>query len=72
MPEKWRYIVHRNVNSAYGLAVDEMLAHSVAYNGSDPILHLYNFLPSVIVGRYQDIEAAIDIEECQRRGIECP
>ncbi len=70
MPEKWRYITHRNMNSAYGLAVDEMLAHSVAYNGSDPILHLYNFLPSVIVGRYQDIEAAIDIEECRRRGIE--
>ena len=70
MPEKWRYITHKDVSSAYGLAVDEMLAHSVAYNGSAPILHLYNFLPSVIVGRYQDIEAAIDIEECRRCEIE--
>ena len=66
MPEKWRYISHKDVGSAHGLAVDEMLAHSVAYNDSAPILHLYNFLPSVIVGRYQDIEAAIDIEECHR------
>ena len=70
MPEKWRYIAHKDVGSAYGLAVDEMLAHSVAYNESVPILHLYNFLPSVIVGRYQDIEAAIDIEECHRCEIE--
>jgi lipoate-protein ligase A len=70
MPEKWRYIVNKDVSSAYGLAVDEMLAHSVAYNGSAPILHLYNFLPSVIVGRYQDMEAAIDIEECHRCEIE--
>jgi len=70
MPEKWRYITHKDVSSAYGLAVDEMLAHSVAHNGSAPILHLYNFLPSVIVGRYQDIEAAIDIEECRRCEIE--
>lgn len=54
----------------YGLAVDEMLAHSVAYNGAQPILHLYNFVPSVIVGRYQDIETAIDIKECLRRGVE--
>jgi lipoate-protein ligase A len=70
MPEKWRYIVDKDVSSAYGLAIDEMLSHSVAYNGSAPILHLYNFLPSVIVGRYQNIEAAIDIEECHRREIE--
>ncbi len=70
MPEKWRYITHKDTSSAYGLAVDEMLAHSVAYNDSAPILHLYNFLPSVIVGRYQDIEAAIDIQECHRSEIE--
>ena len=70
MSEKWRCITHSDTSSAYGLAVDETLAHSVAYNGSPPILHLYNFLPSVIVGRYQDIEAAIDIEECHRSSIE--
>ncbi len=70
MPEKWRYLTNKDVNSPYGLAVDEMLAYSVAYNDSPPILHMYNFLPSVIVGRYQDIELAIDIEECRRSGIE--
>ena len=70
MPEKWRYITHRDLSTAYGLAVDEMLAHSVAYNGSVPIIHLYNFLPSVIVGRYQDIAIAIDVEECRRQKIE--
>ena len=70
MSENWRYILHKDVSSAYGLAVDEMLAHSVAYNCNTPVLHLYNFLPSVIVGRYQDIETAIDIEECRRRNID--
>lgn len=70
MSEKWRCIIHRDLSSAYGLAIDETLAHSVAYNSSTPILHLYNFLPSVIVGRYQDIEAAIDMEECRRSNIE--
>ncbi|MFC1712553.1 biotin/lipoate A/B protein ligase family protein [Candidatus Poribacteria bacterium] len=70
MPEKWRCITHSDLSSAYGLAVDETLAHSVAYDCDTPILHLYNFIPSVIVGRYQDIELAIDIEECHRSNIE--
>lgn len=70
MSEKWRCIINKDLSSAYGLAIDETLAHSVAYNCDTPILHMYNFLPSVIVGRYQDIEAAIDIEECQRSNIE--
>lgn len=65
----WRVLIEKDVDVAYGLAVDEMLVYSVAYNGSVPILHLYNFLPSVIVGRYQNIQAAINLNECRRRGI---
>ena len=70
MSEKWRYIENKDVNSPYGLAVDEMLAHTVAYNSSVPILHLYNFLPSVVVGRYQDIGIAIDIDACHRHNVQ--
>jgi len=70
MSEKWRYIYHKDLSASYGLAVDEMTAHTVAYNNSSPILHLYNFIPSVIVGRYQDIETSIDIKKCHEMGIE--
>lgn len=58
------------VSTAEGLAVDDALPQSVAYNNSPPILHLYTFIPSVIVGKYQDIEAALRIERCRARGIE--
>jgi lipoate-protein ligase A len=70
MSETWRYISNRDLTTAQGLAVDETIAHSVAYNNSPPILHLYNFIPSVIVGRYQDIETSIDIQKCHKIGIE--
>ncbi|MCF8081732.1 MAG: hypothetical protein K9M96_01450 [Deltaproteobacteria bacterium] len=52
-----------------GLAIDDTLPQSVALHHSPPILHLYTFVPSVIVGKYQDIEAALRLERCQARGI---
>jgi lipoate---protein ligase len=58
------------VSTAQGLAVDDTLPQSVADHGSPPILHLYTFVPSVIVGKYQDIEAALKLDRCQARGVE--
>ena len=68
----WRLFrnLTRPVSTAEGLAIDDTLPQSVALHASPPILHLYNFVPSVIVGKYQDIEAALKIERCQERGIE--
>jgi lipoate-protein ligase A len=42
----------------------------VARHHSPPILHLYTFVPSVIVGKYQDIEAALRLDRCRERGVE--
>jgi lipoate-protein ligase A len=68
----WRLFknLERSVSTAEGLAVDDTLPQSVALNQSPPILHLYTFVPSVIVGKYQDIEAALKLDRCRARGIE--
>jgi len=72
MCEEWRLFknLRRSVSTAEGLAVDDTLPQSVARNNSPPILHLYTFVPSVIVGKYQDIEAALKLERCKAHGIE--
>jgi lipoate-protein ligase A len=72
MAEPWRLFknISRAVSTAEGLAVDDMLPQSMAHHQSPPILHLYTFVPSVIVGKYQDIEAALRLERCRARGIE--
>jgi len=72
MSREWRLFKNltRSVSTAEGLAVDDTLPQSVARHGSVPILHLYTFVPSVIVGKYQDIEAALRIDRCKARGIE--
>ena len=68
----WRLFkdASRQVSTAEGLAVDDCLPISLVKHGSPPILHLYTFVPSVIVGKYQDIEAALKLERCKARGIE--
>ena len=68
----WRLFKNtsRLLSTAEGLAVDDTLPLSVDGNHSPPILHLYRFVPSVIVGKYQDIEAALKLDRCRARGIE--
>ncbi|MBW1723533.1 MAG: hypothetical protein JRH13_16070 [Deltaproteobacteria bacterium] len=58
------------MSTAEGLAVDDTLPQSVENHQSPPILHLYTFVPSAIVGKYQDIEAALKLDRCNARGIE--
>lgn len=58
------------VSTALGLSIDDTLPLSLSQHGSPPILHLYKFKPSAIVGKYQDIEAALRLDRCRRRGIE--
>ncbi len=72
MPETWRLFkdLTRSVSTAEGLAVDDCLPLSVEEHHSPPILHLYTFIPSVIVGKYQDIRSALKIDRCEERGIE--
>ena len=66
---RWRCIVDKNVAAPYGLAVDEALVHSVAHINPRPVLHLYTFCPSVIVGRYQNLKQSVNVHRCHQLGI---
>lgn len=72
MPGHWRLFkdLTRPVTTARGLAIDDTLPRSVERGHTPPILHLYTFIPSIIVGKYQDIEAALKLDRCRVRGIE--
>jgi lipoate-protein ligase A len=66
----WRLITHENVSAAYGLAVDEGIvapAHSLGFSAT---LHLYTFRSAVIVGRYQNLQSAVRIPNCETHGVE--
>jgi len=67
---KGRLIRNRDLGSGRGLATDDALAVSVAARRSPPVLHLYNYVPSVIVGRYQNVAASLRLDRCEARRIE--
>ena len=69
---EWRLFLNlaKPLSTAEGLSMDDTLPRSVEAGQSPPVLHLYTFVPSAIVGKYQDIEAALKLERCQARGIE--
>lgn len=65
-----RLIRNRDLGSGLGLATDDALAESVARRDAPPTLHLYSYLPSVIVGRYQNVAASLRLDRCEFHGIE--
>jgi lipoate---protein ligase len=69
---RWRYIADDGVGGADGLALDEaLLAGHGRGQQAAPILRLYTYASHVaLCGRYQHIEAEIDLEACRRSGTE--
>ncbi len=68
-----RYLTHDSVGAAEGLAFDEALAGSYVRGRADltPTLRLYTYRDhAALCGRFQHLEAEIDIAACERRDIE--
>ncbi|MFH1612867.1 MAG: biotin/lipoate A/B protein ligase family protein [bacterium] len=69
MSSQWRYIIEKNLEGKQGLATDEMLISSVARSNL-PILHLYSYKKSALIGRYQDMENALNLKMCKKLKVE--
>ncbi len=69
----WRLLADDGAGAADGLALDEALMSRYARGGPDcpPTLRLYSYRNHcALVGRYQDLEAEVDLAACRRRGTE--
>lgn len=70
--ERWRLLSADGVGAAAGLAFDEAVMASYARDAwnSPPTLRLYTYRSAALVGRYQHLEAEVDLEACRRTGAE--
>lgn len=70
--DTWRYLTHDGVGAAAGLALDEALLGGYAREGDPawpPTLRLYTYRSHcALVGRYQHLEAEVDLDACRRTG----
>jgi lipoate-protein ligase A len=67
----WRYLSDDGAGGAEGLALDEalMAAHARTAEPSPPALRLYTYAShAALCGRFQHLEAEIDIDACARTG----
>ncbi len=67
----WRYLTEDDVGAAAGLAADEALMHAHARDRdtAPPVLRLYTYAShAALCGRYQHLEAEIDVDACARTG----
>ena len=70
----WRLISDADAGAAPGLAGDEALMLHYGRGEEPPCaatLRLYTYRPHcALVGRYQALEAELDLEACERLGLE--
>src|ERR687895_1311524 len=68
----WRLLTHVGVGAAAGLALDEAMLAGYARDAdsaSPPTLRLYTYRSHcALVGRYQHLEAEVDLDACRRTG----
>ena len=66
-----RFIEEQNLQSSSdGLSGDEALSISVFKDNSPATIRLYRYKPCVIVGRYQNLTDAINLDACKEYGFE--
>ncbi len=73
MSEVWRLLTDDGAGAAAGLALDEALMSRYARDEPDcpPTLRLYSYRDHcALVGRYQTLEAEVDLAACRRTGTE--
>jgi lipoate-protein ligase A len=79
MSDTWRLLTHVGVGAAAGLALDEALLAGYARDAREvhqpplkqwaPTLRLYTYRSHcALVGRYQHLEAEVDLDACRRTG----
>jgi len=70
--ERWRLLSADGVEAAAGLALDEALLSGYGRNRDadwSPTLRLYTYRSHcALVGRYQHLEAEVDLDACRRTG----
>ena len=68
----WRLLTHDAVEAAAGLALDEAMLAGYARDADPawpPTLRLYTYRSHcALVGRYQHLEAEVDLDACRRTG----
>ncbi len=67
--DEWRLLDFECPDTYHNLALEEVLARSVSQGISPNTLRFWRNPPSAVIGRYQNIEAEVDLAACRKLGV---
>lgn len=71
MRKRWRMLRYETNTPSMNMALDEAIAEAVAYRVAGPTIRFYGWDPSAVsIGRFQDLEEVVDMEQCDRLGVQ--
>lgn len=65
----WRLLNHSSEDGAVNLAIDEAILRGLLGGHSFQTLRLWRNPPTVVVGRFQDIRATVNVSMCRQLGV---
>ena len=69
--ERWRLMPFQFNTAAVNMAIDEAVAEAISFNEASPTIRFYGWRPSAVtIGRFQSMEDEVDLEACERLGID--
>ncbi len=69
--KRWRVLRYEKAHAAYNMALDEAIAEAVAFRVAGPTMRFYGWEPAAVsIGRFQKLDEVVDLEECERLGVE--
>ncbi|MCX6650766.1 MAG: biotin/lipoate A/B protein ligase family protein [Methanomassiliicoccales archaeon] len=68
---RWRVLRYEPKAAAYNMALDEAIAEAVKFRVAGPTIRFYGWEPAAVsIGRFQDLEEVVDLEQCRKLGVQ--
>jgi lipoate-protein ligase A len=69
--KRWRLLRYEKGTAVMNMALDEAIAEAVSFRVAGPTIRFYGWEPSAVsVGRFQELEEVVDLEQCRKLGVD--
>jgi len=71
LKDRWRFLRYEANDAATNMALDDAIAEAVKFRIAGPTIRFYGWEPAAVsIGRFQDLEEVVDMEQCQKLGVD--
>lgn len=69
--ETWRFLDIESSDPCMNLAIEEAIARMVGHGAIPPAVRFLRNFNAVVVGRHQNMENEVNLDECKKSDIRC-